>query len=290
MWQTQNRKPASKEAARQTHRKKATRKTTSTPDADPRWCGLKDAVRRGWYNLETGELFAGFQIRADDIVLDAGCGEGNAVLFCAKQGAHVVFADVDKEKISALIEKAGKTPARKVEGFVSDCLPLPLPDAYATKVLATEMLEHTENPKAILAELVRVGRPGAKYLITVPDARSEMLQKPVAHTVYFSAPNHIQIFDRERFVRLVESAGLKVEHYDTWGFYWTIFMSLFWMVREKDQVNGAVLDQINPPYHPVLQSWANTWSQLMELPGSEKLMESFDQFLPKTQAIVAVKQ
>ena len=288
MRQTQTRKSGLKTAAKQSPRKKEAKKPT--PDADPRWCGLRDAVRRGWYNRETGELFAGFGVNADDVVLDAGCGEGNAVLFCANQGAHVVFADVDKTKISALIEKAGKTPARKVEGFASNCLPLPLPDAYATKILATEMLEHTENPAAILAELVRVGRPGAKYLITVPDARSEMLQKPVAHPVYFTVPNHIQIFDRERFTRLVESAGLKVERYDTWGFYWTIFMSLFWLVREKDQINGAVLDQINPPYHPALQSWANTWSQLMELPGAEKLMESFDQFLPKTQAIVAIKE
>lgn len=288
LWQAKNRKPGLK-VAKQTSRQKETRKTTSPPDADPRWCGLRDAIRRGWYNLENGELFAGFQVTPDDVVLDAGCGEGNAVLFCANRGAHVVFTDLDKNKISALIGKALKTPARKVEGFVSNCQPLPLPDACATKILATEMLEHTENPEAILAELVRVGRPDAKYLITVPDARSENLQKPVAHPVYFSAPNHIQIFDREDFVRLVENAGLKVERYDTWGFYWTVFMSLFWLARDNDQMDGAVLDKINPPYHPVLQSWANTWSQVMELPGAEKLMESFDRFLPKTQVIVAVK-
>lgn len=235
---------------------------------DPRWCGLRDAVRRGWYRLETGELFPGFKVTGDDIVLDAGCGEGNAVLFCAKQGAHVVFADVDQDKISSLLEKARSSPARKIEGFVSDCLPLPLPDAYATKILATEMLEHTSRPEAILAELVRVGRLGARYLITTPDARSEMLQKPVAHPAYFQKPNHIQIFDRERLVGLVEGAGLKVARYDTWGFYWTIFMSLYWLAYPEAPLNSAVLDQIAPPYHPVLQSWADTWSQVMELPGA----------------------
>lgn len=288
MRQTKNRKSALKGAANQTPRKKESQ-TKPAATADPRWCGLHDAIRRGWYNQATGELFDGFRVTPEDVVLDAGCGEGNALLFCAKQGAHVVFADVDGDKISVLIEKARETPARKVEGFVSNCLPLPLPEGYATKIIATEMLEHTETPEAILDELVRVGRPGAKYLITVPDARSEMLQKPVAHPVYFSAPNHIQIFDRERFVGLIEHAGLKVERYDTWGFYWSVFMSLFWLVCAKDQMNGAVLDKIHPPYHPVLQSWANTWSQVMELPGAEKLMESFDRFLPKTQAIVAVK-
>jgi len=258
-------------------------------DVDPRICGLSDAVRRGWYRVETGELFAGFQVTGDDVVLDVGCGEGNAVLFCARLGAHVVFSDVDPAKVAALIQRAHESPAKRVEGFVSDSMPLPLPDEYATKIMSTEMLEHTSYPEKILRELVRVGKPGAKYLITVPDARSEALQKPVAQPGYFSEPNHIQIFDRESFVRLVEASGLKVERYDTWGFFWTVFMSLFWIVKRSEGVNGAVLDSIKPPYHRVLQSWSNTWAQLMELEGSEKLMESFDQYLPKTQVIIARK-
>ncbi|MRR16863.1 MAG: class I SAM-dependent methyltransferase, partial [Deltaproteobacteria bacterium] len=216
-------------------------------DVDPRMCGLRDAVRRGWYRVETGEVFPGFQVTADDIVLDVGCGEGNAVLFCARQGAHVVFSDVDPVKVAALIQLAHASPARKVEGFVSDSLPLPLPDGYATKILSTEMLEHTSCPEKILEELVRVGRPGAGYLITVPDARSEALQKPVAQPGYFSEPNHIQIFDRQRFVRLVEASGLRVESYDTWGFFWTVFMALFWVAKRSEGVDGAVLDSIKPP-------------------------------------------
>lgn len=258
-------------------------------DVDPRMCGLKDAVRRGWYRLETGELFSGFKVTSDDVVLDVGCGEGNAILFCAKQGAHIVFSDVDAAKIKALIEKANASRARKVEGFVSDATLLPLPDEYATKILSTEMLEHTSHPEKIMAELVRVGKRGARYLITVPDSRSEMLQKPVANPVYFAQPNHIQIFNRENFVRLVENSGLTVERYDTWGFYWTVFMSLFWMVHQQKNFNSPVLDEIKPPYHPVLQGWANTWAGLMELNGSEKLLESFDQYLPKTQVIIARK-
>ena len=259
-------------------------------DIDPRICGLLDAVRRGWYKLETGELFIGFKVTSDDIVLDAGCGEGNAILFCAKQGAHVIFSDVDATKVNMLTERVKETKARKVESFISDTMQLPLPDQYATKILSTEMLEHTTSPEKIIAELVRVGKGGAQYLITVPDSRSEMLQKPVANPVYFSEPNHIQLFDKENFIRLVENSGLKVERYDTWGFYWTVFMSLFWIVHQQENFNSPILDSIKPPYHPVLQSWSNTWAGLMELNGSEKLLESFDKYLPKTQVIVARKE
>lgn len=263
-----------------------------TRDVEIRHAGLKDAWRRGWYKTETGELFSGFKVAAQDIVLDVGCGDGEATLFCARQGAHVVFSDINEQKVATLMERAQQTRARKVEGFVSDTLPLPMPDQYATKILSMEMLEHTTNPSKILEELVRVGKPGAQYLISVPDARSEMLQKPFAAPVYFSEPNHIQIFDKEGFIRLVEDSGLKMEKYDSWGFYWTVFTSLFWIVaqHEKRRLTGAVLDEIiKPPHHPVLQNWSNAWGGLAELDGSEKLIESFDRYLPKAQLIIARK-
>ena len=265
-------------------------KGNSAPgELDPRRCGEINALRRGWYKSEKGELFVGFKVTADDIVLDAGCGDGGATLFCARQGAHVIFSDVDALKIRNLMERAKETEARKVEGFVSDTLPLPLPDEYATKILSMEMLEHTVNPEKIMAELVRVGKPGAQYFITVPDSRSELLQKPFADPVYFSEPNHIQIFDKERFVQLVENSGLTIERYDSWGFYWTVFMSLFWIVHRQESLNGAIMDHIKPPFHPVLQNWSNTWAGLMELNGSERILESFDQYLPKSQIIIARK-
>ena len=264
-------------------------KATARKDADPRMCGLIDIMKRGWYKSKTGELCAGFKVTADDIVLDVGCGDGGATLFCARQGAHIAFSDVNATKIKALIKKANGTKARKVKGFVSDSMPLPLPDEYATKILSMEMLEHTTDPEKIMAELVRVGKPGAQYLITVPDSRSEMLQKPFANPTYFSEPNHIQIFNKKTFVRMVRNSGLKVERYDSWGFYWTVFMSLFWIVQQQECYNGVTLEHNQPPYHPVLQSWANTWAGLMELNCSEKLLKSFDKYLPKAQVIIARK-
>jgi ubiquinone/menaquinone biosynthesis C-methylase UbiE len=264
-------------------------RATARKDADPRMCGLIDILKRGWYKSETGELCAGFKVTADDIVLDVGCGDGGATLFCARQGAHIAFSDVNATKIKALIEKANETKARKVEGFVSNTMPLPLPDEYATKILSMEMLEHTTSPEKILAELVRVGKPGAQYLITVPDSRSEMLQKPFANPIYFSEPNHIKIFNKKNFVQMVKNSGLKVERYDSWGFYWTVFMSLFWIVQQQECYKGVITEHNQPPYHPVLQSWANTWAGLLELEGSEKLLKSFDKYLPKAQVIIARK-
>jgi 2-polyprenyl-3-methyl-5-hydroxy-6-metoxy-1,4-benzoquinol methylase len=256
--------------------------------ADPRKVGFQDAFNSGWYQRETGELLQGFKIVPEDTVLDVGCGDGLATLFCASQGAHVVFSDVDERKIENLKEKALRSKARKVEAHVSDSTPLPLADAYASKVLAMEMLEHTEDPEAIVCELVRVGKPGAQYLITVPDERSEALQQPFASARYFEQPNHIQVFDKKHFCDLVESSGLVIEKYTTWGFFWVMWMSIFWIVPDQP-AEGETMGMITPPYHDALQRWADTWNEIMKLPNAQSMADAFNRTLPKAQAVIARK-
>ncbi len=261
----------------------------SLQGVDPRVVGYRDAVNSGWYQRETGELLKGFPIEPQDTVLDVGCGEGLSILFCANQGAHVVFTDVNPRKIEHLKEKAQRSPARKVEAYVSDSLPLPIPDGYATKVLAMDMLEHTEDPAAIVKELYRVGKPGAQYLISVPGHRSELLQKPFASSNYFTPPNHIQVFDKKRLLDLVESAGMVVESYTTWGFYWVMWMSIYWCLNAHE-VQGEIMERISkPPYHGALMNWAKTWDEILKLPDVQPMLDSFNRELPKSQAVIARK-
>lgn len=258
---------------------------------DSRDCGLVDAVMGGWFQNDANELFRGFPIHADDVVLDLGCGHGGSTLFCARRGAHVIFTDSEAAKVEALRNKVRETPARQVQGIVSDSLPLPLPDGLATKVVALEVLEHVEQPLAILQELVRVGRPGAQYFISVPDQSSEDLQRAIAPPLHFEAPNHIQVFSREGFAELVESAGLVVESRNYYGFYWTLWMMLFWGTKQAEGhvFNGATHDQIEGPFHPLLDQWATLWHATIHLPGGEKIRDALDHALPKSQIILARK-
>lgn len=56
--------------------------------------------------------------------------------------------------------------ARFVKGELSD---LALPSAAFDRVICTEVLEHTREPAAILAEIRRLLRPGGVAVITVPN-------------------------------------------------------------------------------------------------------------------------
>jgi len=258
---------------------------------DSRWCGLRDASLSGWFNHETGELLDGFEVGASDVLLDLGCGEGGLTLFCAKQGPHVVISDIEADKVATLKLKLQASEARKVEAFVCDSVPLPIDDGYVTKVMAMEMLEHVEDPKAVVAEIARVARSGAQVLLSVPSQESENFQRGIAPEAYFSSPNHVRTFSEQSFVELVEGAGLVVERKLKWGFFWTMWMSMHWLAERHAgrELSGAALDKVAPPYTQVLDDWATTWNQIIMMPEGKLLKEKLDTILPKSMAIIARK-
>lgn len=240
---------------------------------------LVDASLSGWFREETGELFEGFPVSADDHVLDVGCGDGVFIGYCAKLGAEVSFADIDAEKIAAVSSRLQQSNARGVHGLVSNADPLPLPDAYADKVIAMEVMEHVDSPSEFLRELVRVGKPGALYLLSVPDAVSEQVQKHLAPPGHFEKPNHINVFSRTEFEKLIVDAGLIIEKRAYYGFYWSIFWAFFWTCDQD----------LSPPWHPLLESWARTWDMLLKMRDGPRIKRALDEAMPKSQAIIARK-
>jgi 2-polyprenyl-3-methyl-5-hydroxy-6-metoxy-1,4-benzoquinol methylase len=258
---------------------------------DSRDCGLVDAVQRGWYQNDSGELFSGFPISAEDVVLDVGCGAGGATLWAARRGAEVIFTDVVEDKVAILRERVRETSAKSATGMVCDSAPLPIADGTASRVIALEVLEHVDDPAQMMRELVRVGRPGALFLFSVPDARGEMIQKAIAPDAYFAPPNHIHIFERDAFASLVEDAGLEVERHTTYGFYWSLWTMFYWAWARSNgvELRGESLDVANPPYPPLLNDWAKVWHTLIQMPEAAPLKNALDDLLPKSQVIVARK-
>ncbi|MBD9564960.1 class I SAM-dependent methyltransferase [Pseudomonas sp. PDM09] len=257
----------------------------------PRDVGLHDAILDGWFLNDSGELLKGFAITADDTLLDVGCGEGVATLFAVRQGASVIFTDSEHDKVRDLARQVDAQTDKPNLGLVSNSLPLPLADGCASKVVCMEVLEHIDQPEPFMAELVRMGRPGAQYLLSVPAPVGEHLQQGIAPASYFQSPNHVQIFTPERFAALVEDAGLVIEHRQATGFFWVMGMIFFWASERAAgrDLGGAVRDRIQAPYPPLMESWARTWQDLLAQPNGLAIKQMLDQFMPKSQVIIARK-
>ncbi|MGN8274876.1 class I SAM-dependent methyltransferase [Pseudomonas sp. SMN5] len=262
-----------------------------TDRVSPRDAGLYDAMLDGWFCNETGELLKGFALGAGDTLLDVGCGEGVATLFGVRQGASVIFTDSEHDKVRDLARQvAGQTGAPFL-GLVSNSLPLPLADGCANKIVCMEVLEHIHQPEPFMAELVRMGRPGAQYLLSVPAPVGEHLQQGIAPPAYFQSPNHVQIFSAERFAALVEDAGLVIEHRQASGFFWVMGMIFFWASQQAAgrSLEGAVRDRIQAPYPPLMERWASVWQDLLTQPDGLAIKQVLDRFMPKSQVIIARK-
>src|SRR5882757_10102163 len=126
-------------------------------DIDTRMVGFRDKIADGMFNRDTGELRPGFRVTGKDVVIDVGCGGGMDSMFCAEQGAHVIYVDSNPNEVAVLGTRLAGTRARELTPIVSDANPLPLPAGTATRVIASEVLEHVDDPKQFLEELIRVG-------------------------------------------------------------------------------------------------------------------------------------
>jgi SAM-dependent methyltransferase len=246
---------------------------------DP-WTGLKDAVMRGWFNQHTGELYTGFPVGPEDVVVDIGCGDGGNARFCATRGAKLILADIDPACIANASAKLAEVPDHKpFECYVTDSDPLPIADGVATRVVCTEVIEHVDSPAGLLAEMARIGRSGARYLITCPDPGAEAIQQRLAPPAYFARPNHLRIVAREELISWVEAAGLVVEARSSHGFYWSMWWTLFW----------ACDVSFENPRHKVLDHWALCWDALLKQPEGEKIKHALDDLMPKSQIVIARK-
>jgi ubiquinone/menaquinone biosynthesis C-methylase UbiE len=239
---------------------------------------LAEAQHSGWFRGETGELHIGFPVLPEDILVDVGCGDGGNASFCADRGARLILVDVDADSIAAA-KKRLESRTKRAEFHVSDSNPLPVASGVASKVVCTEVLEHVDDPAQVMAELVRIGRPGALYLLAVPDPSSEHMMEKVAEAMYFQRPNHIRIFERQAFEQLVTSAGLMIEHRAFYSFYWTMWWLLYWSGEgEKPSSKNKLTDH-----------WERLWGGLLAKPKGRMLKAMLDEIAPKSQIIIARK-
>ena len=98
-------------------------------------------------------------------LVDVGCGAGD--LFRVLGARVRSYVGVD-------LVRYDQFPSEGAARFVSADLNgrTPLGDACADVVVSVETIEHLENPRAFMRELVRLAKPGALVLVTTPNQLS----------------------------------------------------------------------------------------------------------------------
>jgi SAM-dependent methyltransferase len=95
--------------------------------------------------------------------LDVGSGGGEFAYLLKSLGHEVRGAEPNRGYANYSAEQYGLTIAR---GFISD---MPLPDQGFDLITMWHVLEHTEDPGAVLRQLRNALRPGGKLVVEVPN-------------------------------------------------------------------------------------------------------------------------
>lgn len=131
-------------------------------------------------------------------ILDAGCGTGINLHMLQE------FGDVDgidnSERAISFCHTLGENTARQ-----ADLCNLPMEDASYDLVTALDVLEHIEDDRRALSELVRVCRPSGHLLLTVPAFPSLWSDHDIVN-------HHVRRYHPTQFRERIRAAGLDIVH------------------------------------------------------------------------------
>jgi SAM-dependent methyltransferase len=149
-------------------------------------------------------------------ILDVGCGPGtDTIPFGQLVGStgQVVGLDLSEAMITAANMRAHEAG---VSGWVQhkcgDASSIPFQGRFFDACHAERVFMHLRNPEQVLAEMIRVTKPGGRIAVTDPDGATISFDTPEAdierRIVLFWAKRHNNGYAARRSYRLFRLAGL----------------------------------------------------------------------------------
>src|SRR6266568_4860483 len=115
----------------------------------PQW----DVMRKSFYGEEVRDaVLNAARISPDDTVLDVGAGTGFLTEAAAMVARKVIALDFSRGMSDEAIAKLGKGKVEHMQ----------LPDSSVNVVIGNMVLHHCPHPKAAVAEMSRVLKPGGR--------------------------------------------------------------------------------------------------------------------------------
>jgi SAM-dependent methyltransferase len=183
--------------------------------------------------------------RAGKSLLDVGSGDGHFIGLVAAQYPGLDVQGVDfSEAARACAPEAVQT--KITVGNVSNLASV-FPERRFDIISCSEVLEHVEDPRTVLAGIAAILAPGGIGVLTVPGSAR-----------YWSAldesAGHLRRFEHDDFPTLVTSAGLHVVKHFGWGA--TVGRLYYKLVRNLGPGRAAASAEALPVVSPQLRARA----------------------------------
>ncbi|HEX8844388.1 MAG TPA: class I SAM-dependent methyltransferase [Pyrinomonadaceae bacterium] len=138
--------------------------------------------------------------RQTNRLLDIGCGSGVLLKAACAAGWEAEGLEVSGPAVKH-IRGMGFTV---FHGELADAL---YPTAHFDVVTASELLEHVPDPQALVAEVVRILRPGGLFWATTPHGRGASARLLGTRWSVVCPPEHLHLFSLSGMRGLLKTAG-----------------------------------------------------------------------------------
>ena len=225
-------------------------------------------------------------IKAGDITLDAGCGNGRHSweVYNRNHSAVVAF-DIDavcvkKNKYMLDSLKEQKEIKGNYHLLIADVNKLPFKDGSFDKIICSEVLEHIPEDKIAVEQLIRVLRKDGAIGLSVPHYLAESICWKLSREYYGFPGGHIRKYKTRELLDLVDTAGLSVYmvryKHALHSFYWML-RCVFGVKKEKAPIPSL--------YNSFLE-----WDLRTNHNAFRWLEGLFNRLCPKSLAIYARKK
>jgi ubiquinone/menaquinone biosynthesis C-methylase UbiE len=163
----------------------------SAPEGYGSWAEFYDEAENQLIDVEqpiVREILDGLP---PGVALDAACGTGRHSAYLASLGHTVIGVDTS----SAMLERA-REKVPDGEFHEADLNDLPLPDDHVDLVVCALALMHVPDLEPVLAELVRVLRPGGDLVISDSRGLIKDIGLPVVKAGRDGSPGYMPIWSR----------------------------------------------------------------------------------------------
>lgn len=178
--------------------------------------------------------YAKLDVRADQRLLDLGCGAGRHTYEALRRGAPVASVDLDdavlkdvKAMVAAMRDEHEISTELAHHCTAGDARDLPFADDSFDRVIASEVLEHIPEDLLALREIARVLRPGGRVAVTVPRFGPEIVNWALSKDYRRAPGGHVRIYRRSQVEERLRHAGLlSVDHHHAHALH-----SPYWWLR-----------------------------------------------------------
>ena len=188
---------------------------TRQMDVETRALQSRGASSTPVYEMVAKAIAARYQ--GGGVLVDVGCGNGHLWSFVREHFDRYIGVDV--LRYDGLPTEAEFIPLDLDSGTA------PLPERVADVVCSVETIEHLENPRAFMRELVRLTKPGGWVIVTTPNQLSLLSKLTLGLKNQFNAfqeapglyPAHITALLEIDLIRIAKECGLadvKIEYSD----------------------------------------------------------------------------